>query len=204
VRTGAIDAQTSFGASDFRNILPRFAPEARQANRPLVDLLAGIAMRRQITPAQLALAWLLAQEPWIVPIPGTIKLRRLEENTGAASVELSPEELKGHPSAAWTLQQLREGVGYGDQSRFLIQDRDCIFASQLDESIRALGIQVLKPAPHSPKMNAVCERVIGTIRRECLDWLTPRSESHLRFIFILKSWIRHYNNGQALQCLTTT
>jgi transposase InsO family protein len=99
-----------------------------------------------------------------------------------------------HPSAAWTLQQLREVVGYGDRYRFLIHDRDCIFASQLDESIRALGIQVLKSAPHSPKMNAVCERVIGTIRRECLDWLIPLSESHLRFI--LKFWIRHYNYGR--------
>jgi putative transposase len=74
-----------------------------------------------------------------------------------------------YPSAAGTLQQLREVIGYGDRYRFLIHDRDCIFASQLDESIRALGIRVLKSAPHSPKMNAVCERAIGTIRRECLD-----------------------------------
>jgi putative transposase len=96
-----------------------------------------------------------------------------------------------HPSAAWTLQQLREAVGYEERYKFLIHDRDCIFSSQLDESIRALGIRVLKSAPHSPKMNAVCERVIGTVRRECLDWLIPISESHLRFI--LKSWIPHYN-----------
>jgi putative transposase len=99
-----------------------------------------------------------------------------------------------HPSAAWTLQQLRDAVGYEDRYRFLIHDRDCIFASQLDESIRALGIGVLKSAPHSPKMNAVCERVIGTVRRECLDWLIPLSESHLRFI--LKSWTGHYNGGR--------
>src|SRR6185312_13297025 len=92
--TGAIDAQTSFGATDFRNTVPRFAPQARQANRALVDVLAGIATRRQVTPAQLALAWLLAQKPWIVPIPGTTKLHRLEENAGAASVVLSPEDLK--------------------------------------------------------------------------------------------------------------
>ncbi len=92
--TGAIDEQTSFGATDFRNTVPRFAPEARQANRALVDVLAGIAARNQVTPAQLALAWLLAQQPWIVPIPGTTKLHRLEENTGAASVVLSPEDLK--------------------------------------------------------------------------------------------------------------
>jgi putative transposase len=99
-----------------------------------------------------------------------------------------------HPSAAWTLQQLREAVGYDDGYKFLIHDRDSIFASQLDESIQALGIRVVKSTPHSPKMNAICERVIGTIRRECLDWLIPLSESHLRFI--LKSWIAHYNGGR--------
>jgi aryl-alcohol dehydrogenase-like predicted oxidoreductase len=91
--TGAIDAETSFGATDFRNTVPRFAPEARQANRALVDVLAGIAARKQVTPAQLALAWLLAQKPWIVPIPGTTKLSRLEENAGGASVELSAQDL---------------------------------------------------------------------------------------------------------------
>jgi transposase InsO family protein len=100
-----------------------------------------------------------------------------------------------HPSAAWTLQQLRETVGYEDRYQSLIHDRDGIFASHLDESIRALGIRVLKSAPHSPKMNAICERVIGTIRRECLDWLIPLSESHLRFI--LKSWIGHYNGERS-------
>jgi transposase InsO family protein len=99
-----------------------------------------------------------------------------------------------HPSAAWTLQQLREAVGYEERYKFLLHDRDCIFASQLDESIRALGLRVLKSAPHSPKMNAICERVIGTIRRECLDWLIPLTQSHLRFI--LKSWIAHYNGGR--------
>lgn len=91
--TGAIDERTSFGATDFRNTVPRFAPEARQANRALVEILAEIASRKQVTPAQLALAWLLAQKPWIVPIPGTTKLHRLEENAGAASVVLSSEDL---------------------------------------------------------------------------------------------------------------
>ena len=99
-----------------------------------------------------------------------------------------------HPSAAWTLQQLREVVGYEEQHQFLIDDRDSIFASHLGESIQALGVRVLKSAPHNPKMNAVCERVSGTIRRECLNWLIPLSESHLRFI--LKSWIGHYNGGR--------
>ena len=91
--TGAIDAETNFGAGDFRNSVPRFAPEARQANRALVDVLAGIANRKHVTPAQLAIAWLLAQKSWIVPIPGTTKLHRLEENTGAAAIELSASDL---------------------------------------------------------------------------------------------------------------
>jgi transposase InsO family protein len=99
-----------------------------------------------------------------------------------------------HPSSAWTLQQLREAVGYEERYRFLIHDRDSIFSGELDESIRALGIRVLKSAPHSPKMNAVCERVIGTIRRECLDWLIPLSETHLRTT--LRSWVHHYNRGR--------
>jgi putative transposase len=98
-----------------------------------------------------------------------------------------------HPSADWTLQQLREALGCRD-FRYLIHDRDSIFARSLDESIRHLGLTVLKSPPHSPKANAICERVIGTIRRECLDWLIPISESHLRSI--LKSWVRHYNHGR--------
>jgi transposase InsO family protein len=99
-----------------------------------------------------------------------------------------------HPNATWTLQQLREAVGYEEQYRFLIHDRDGIFSGQLDESIRALGIRVLKSAPHGPKMNAVCERVIGTLRRECLDWLIPLSEAQLRTT--LRSWVQHYNRGR--------
>ena len=100
----------------------------------------------------------------------------------------------GHPSAVWTLRQLREVVGLESRHRFLIRDRDCIFSSELDRSIGALGITVLKPAPRSPRMHAVCERVIGTIRRECLDWLIPLSEAHLRTT--LRSWVQHYNRGR--------
>lgn len=92
--TGKIDENTRFDSTDFRNVVPRFTPEARKANKALVDALATIAARRQATPAQLALAWLLAQKPWIVPIPGTTKLPRLEENTAAAAIELTPEELR--------------------------------------------------------------------------------------------------------------
>jgi aryl-alcohol dehydrogenase-like predicted oxidoreductase len=91
--TGKIDEKTTFTSSDFRNTLPRFTPEARKANRALVDVLATIAERKRSTPAQIALAWLLAQKPWIVPIPGTTKLHRLEENIGADAVELTPEDL---------------------------------------------------------------------------------------------------------------
>jgi aryl-alcohol dehydrogenase-like predicted oxidoreductase len=92
--TGKIDETTTFDSKDFRNIVPRFSPEARKANQALVDLLGQIAARKQATSAQIALAWLLAQKPWIVPIPGTTKLHRLEENIGAASVELTPEDLR--------------------------------------------------------------------------------------------------------------
>ena len=97
--TGAINENTTFDSTDFRNIVPRFTPEARKANHALVDLLGEIAARKKVTPAQIALAWLLAQKPWIVPIPGTTKLHRLEENIGAAAVDLTPEELRTIDSA---------------------------------------------------------------------------------------------------------
>ena len=92
--TGKIDESTSFAQDDFRNIVPRFSPEARKANQALVDLLGTIATARQATPAQIALAWLLAQKPWIVPIPGTTKSHRLKENLGAADLELSAADLR--------------------------------------------------------------------------------------------------------------
>jgi aryl-alcohol dehydrogenase-like predicted oxidoreductase len=92
--TGKIDESTRFDSNDFRNLVPRFTPEARKANKALVELLAAIAARKNVTPAQLALAWLLAQKPWIVPIPGTTKLQRLEENTGAAALELTSGDLR--------------------------------------------------------------------------------------------------------------
>lgn len=92
--TGKIDEHTAFAKDDFRNIVPRFSPEARKANQALVDLLGQIAAARQATPAQIALAWLLAQKPWIVPIPGTTKVQRLEENVGAAAIELTADDLR--------------------------------------------------------------------------------------------------------------
>ena len=97
--TGAINESTKFDSNDFRNVVPRFAPEARKANQAIVELLAEIATRKRVTPAQIAIAWLLAQEPWIVPIPGTTKLHRLEENIGAAAVDLHTEELRTIESA---------------------------------------------------------------------------------------------------------
>jgi aryl-alcohol dehydrogenase-like predicted oxidoreductase len=98
--TGKMNENTTFDSSDLRNTLPRFTPEARKANRALVDLLGEIAKRKNATPAQIALAWLLAQKPWIVPIPGTTKLNRLEENVGAAEIELTRDDLREIESAA--------------------------------------------------------------------------------------------------------
>jgi aryl-alcohol dehydrogenase-like predicted oxidoreductase len=98
--TGKIDEKTELGASDFRSTLPRFTSEARKANQALVDLLIDIGKRKNATPAQIALAWLLAQKPWIAPIPGTTKLHRLEENLGAANVQLTPQDLRDIDTAA--------------------------------------------------------------------------------------------------------
>lgn len=98
--TGKIDESTTFDSSDFRSTLPRFTPEALKANQALIDLLGSIAEQKQVTPAQLAPAWLLAQKPWIVPILGTTKLHRLDENIGAASVELTPDDLRDIDDAA--------------------------------------------------------------------------------------------------------
>ena len=98
--TGKIDENTTFDSTDFRSTLPRFTPEALKANQALIDLLGSIAERKKATPAQIALAWLLAQKPWIVPIPGTTKLHRLDENIGAVAVELTPDDLREIDSAA--------------------------------------------------------------------------------------------------------
>jgi len=98
--TGKINENTTFDSTDFRTTLPRFTPEARKANQALVDLLGTIAAQKNATPAQIALAWLLAQKPWIVPIPGTRKLERLDENIGAVAVELTSDDLRKIDSAA--------------------------------------------------------------------------------------------------------
>jgi aryl-alcohol dehydrogenase-like predicted oxidoreductase len=98
--TGKMDASTKFESTDFRSTLPRFTPEALKANQALIDLLASIGERKKATPAQIALAWLLARKPWIVPIPGTTKLDRLDENIGAVSIELTPDDLRDIENAA--------------------------------------------------------------------------------------------------------
>jgi aryl-alcohol dehydrogenase-like predicted oxidoreductase len=116
--TGKIDERTSFDKSDFRNVVPRFSTEARKANQDVVDLLGEIAARKKATPAQVALAWLLAQKPWIVPIPGTTKLHRLEENIGAAQLSLSADDLRQIEGA---LSEITiEGARYPEQLQKLV------------------------------------------------------------------------------------
>jgi aryl-alcohol dehydrogenase-like predicted oxidoreductase len=116
--TGAIDKDTKFDATDFRNALPRFSQEARMANQGLVNVLGGIAAANGVTTAQIALAWLLAQKPWIVPIPGTTKLHRLEENLGAAGVELTPNDLRKIDAAAANISV--QGARYPEKLQRLV------------------------------------------------------------------------------------
>jgi len=116
--TGKIDENTTFDSTDFRNTVPRFAPEARKANRALVSLLDTIAQRKKATPAQIALAWVLAQKPWIVPIPGTTKLHRLRENIAAASIDLSKEDLREIESAASEITV--QGARYSEAAQRMI------------------------------------------------------------------------------------
>lgn len=116
--TGKIDENTQFDKSDFRNTVPRFAPEARQANQAMVDLLGRVAQQKQATPAQIALAWLLAQRPWLAPIPGTTKRPRLEENLGAASLELTADDLREIDAAA--TQITVQGARYAEAQQKMV------------------------------------------------------------------------------------
>jgi aryl-alcohol dehydrogenase-like predicted oxidoreductase len=116
--TGAIKEDTKFDKTDFRNIVPRFSEENRKANQAVVDLIGKFAQQKKATPAQIALAWLLAQKPWIVPIPGTTKLHRLEENTGAAAVELTPEDLRQLKTAASKIAV--QGARYPEELQKLV------------------------------------------------------------------------------------
>jgi aryl-alcohol dehydrogenase-like predicted oxidoreductase len=116
--TGKIDEKTKFDSSDFRNIVPRFSPEARKANQAVVNLLGRIAEQKKATPAQIALAWLLAQKPWIVPIPGTTKLSRLEENLGAMNIKLTTDDLREIYSAASEIKV--EGARYPEHLQKMV------------------------------------------------------------------------------------
>ncbi|MGD9646353.1 MAG: aldo/keto reductase [Pirellulales bacterium] len=116
--TGKMDENTTFASTDFRNTVPRFAPEARKANRAFVDLLGSIAERKSATPAQIALAWILAQKPWAVPIPGTTKLDRLQENAAAAAIELTEEDLREIESGSSRIKV--EGARYSEAAQRLI------------------------------------------------------------------------------------
>ena len=114
--TGKIDENTTFDSTDFRSSVPRFSPEARKANRALVDRIESIAQRKGVTPAQIALAWILAQKPWIVPIPGTTKLHRLPENIAAAEIELTPDDMREIDAA----QIEAQGARYSDANQRMI------------------------------------------------------------------------------------
>jgi len=116
--TGKISEDTKFDKSDFRNVVPRFTPENRKANQTLIDLLANFAQKKKATPAQIALAWLLAQKPWMVPIPGTTKLHRLEENIGAVSVEISPDDIRELDMAASRIPV--QGARYPEELQKLV------------------------------------------------------------------------------------
>ena len=116
--TGKIDENTTFDSTDFRNVVPRFTPEARKANQAIVDLIGKVAERKQATPAQIALAWVIAQKPWIVPIPGTTKLHRLKENIGAVEVELTPDDLREIDNA--TSQITVQGARYPENLQRMV------------------------------------------------------------------------------------
>ena len=129
-----------------------------------------------------------------IAITATFQMLYVLVVIGHETRKLLHVNVTAHPTAAWTLQQLRHAIPGGSEYRFLIHDRDGIFSTELDRSIRKLGLRVLKTPYRAPKANAMCERVIGTMRRECLDWLIPLSEAHLRKI--VKEWAEHYNQAR--------
>ena len=132
---------------------------------------------------------------FFVAVTATFRLLYVFVVIAHGTRRLAHVNVTANPAAAWTLQQLREAVGEGRQpGHHLIHDRDQIFSGQMDDSIEALGLLVIRTPIASPKANAICERVIGTIRRECLDWMIPLSEAHLRAM--LAEWVTHYNRGR--------
>ena len=164
-----------------RKYLPRRSP-----GRPRGDLRWSTFLRLQ--------AHGIIACDFLVVVPAAFRLLYvfvIIEHGSRRSVHCN---VTAHPTAGWTLQQLREAIGFEERYQYLLHNRDNIFAAHLDESVTRLGIQVLKSPPRFPKANSICERVVGTVRRECLDWLIPIFESHLRSI--PKSWIPHYNSGR--------
>ena len=131
---------------------------------------------------------------FLVCVTGTFRVLYVFVVIEHGSRKLLHFNVTRNPSAHWTLQHLREALGFNEQYRYLLHDRDSIFARSLDDSIKSLGLRVLKSPLHSPKANAICERVIGTIRRECLDGVIPLSVAHLRTF--LREWVAHYNRGR--------
>jgi putative transposase len=161
-----------------RKYLPKRPP-----GRPRGDLRWSTFLRNQATA-------ILACD-FFVAVTATFRMLYVFVVIEHGTRRLVHVNVTTHPSAAWTLQQLREVIADADEHKYLIHDRDSIFSRHLDDSIRTLGLGVLRSPFSSPKANAICERVIGTIRRECLDWLIPLSEAHLRSI--LREWVAHYN-----------
>jgi putative transposase len=164
-----------------RKYMPRRPP-----GRPRGDLRWSTFLRNQATA-------ILACD-FFVAVTATFRMLYVFVVIEHGTRRLAHVNVTTHPSAAWTLQQLREVIAGAEDHKYLIHDRDSIFARHLDDSIRALGLAVLRSPFASPKANAICERVIGTIRRECLDWMIPMSEGHLRSI--LREWVAHYNGGR--------
>ena len=164
-----------------RKYLPKRPP-----GRPRGDLRWSTFLRNQATA-------ILACD-FFVAVTATFRTLYVFIVIEHGTRRLAHVNVTAHPSAAWTLQQLREVIADADDHEYLIHDRDSIFARHLDDSIRSLGLAVLRSPFASPKANAICERVIGTIRRECLDWMIPMSEGHLRSI--LREWVAHYNGGR--------
>jgi putative transposase len=164
-----------------RKYLPKRPP-----GRPRGDLRWSTFLRNQATA-------ILACD-FFVAVTATSRLLYVFVVIEHGTRRLAHVNVTTHPSAAWTLQPLRAVIADAEDHKYLIHDRDSIFARRLDDSIRALGLAVLRSPFLSPKANAICERVIGTIRRECLDRMIPLSEAHLRSI--LRKWVAHYNGGR--------
>jgi aryl-alcohol dehydrogenase-like predicted oxidoreductase len=216
--TGSIDSNTKFDASDFRNVVPRFSPEARKANQGIVDVVKGLAARKSASPAQVALAWLLAQKPWIVPIPGTTKLHRLEENLGADKVELTKNDLQEIRTAICAItvsgERLAEhSIGGTHLTRIL--DEVCakrgkpaiirtdngpefVGKAMLNWSFR-MGVQLKLIEPGKPNQNAYVESFNGRLRDECLNetWFT--SLAHAKAV--IEDWRREYNEQRPKKSL---